>query len=180
MTKRIASLTSTAVLALAIAAFTGSALAGNDTAAGSQDHGNSANAPGQVKKSSDATQAGADANANPSAVDVHAVKSYSAAACTSQTGGTTHRSSNTSNTNVTATSPTVTAAGAIKQGGVLGATAAAGHGNAAPQGGVLGAIAAVGGGVLPFTGLPLWIVVAAALAVIAFGAMLRYQTRVTA
>jgi hypothetical protein len=50
----------------------------------------------------------------------------------------------------------------------------------AQQGGVLGAIQAVGGGVLPFTGLPLWITVAAALGVIALGLTLRYQTRVTA
>jgi hypothetical protein len=67
-----------------------------------------------------------------------------------------------------------TAAG--QQGGVLGATASAGHGNAAPQGGVLGAIASVGGGVLPFTGLPLWIFVVAALALIALGLGLRHQT----
>jgi hypothetical protein len=260
MTKRTAALTSMLVLALGITAFTGSALAGDD-------NGNSANAPGQVKKSDTAPQGGVNANANPSqsgvkpdsstahgnhntscttgggtgssatctstgsnaataqtaahsdaskrygndttaaqvanghgaptgarltgpgnsqphkvtdckhkhAVDVHAVKSYSAAACsTSSTRGTTS-SSNT--TNVTATGNVAVAGTAAgQQGGVLGATASAGHGNAAPQGGVLGAIASVGGGVLPFTGLPLWIFVVAALAVIALGLGLRHQT----
>jgi hypothetical protein len=287
MTKRTAALTSMLVLALGIIAFTGSALAGNGNGNGggtqdagntpavsatdpaSQDHGNSADAPGQVKKSDTATTPsnGVDANANPSesgvkpesstahgnhntscttgggtgssatctstgsnaataqtaahsdaskrygngttaaqvanahgasagtsltgpgnsqphkvtdckhkhAVDVHAVKSYSSAACT--TSSTTGTTSSSSRTNVTATG-NVGAAGspAGQQGGVLGATASAGHGNAAPQGGVLGAIAAVGGGVLPFTGLPLWIFVVAALAVIVLGLALRHQT----
>jgi hypothetical protein len=270
MTKRTAALTSMLVLALGIAAFASSALAGNGNA--SQDHGNSADAPGQIKKSDTATTPsnGVDANANPSqsgvkpdsstahgnhntscttgggtgssatctstgsnaataqtaahsdaskrygngttaaqvangqgapagtkltgpgnsqphkvtdckhkhAVDVHAVKSYSSAACTtsSRTGNTS--SSNTTNVtatgNATATSSTASAP-AARLGGVLGATASAGHGNAAPQGGVLGAIASVGGGVLPFTGLPLWIFVVAALGVIALGLGLRHQ-----
>lgn len=250
MTKRTAALTSTLVLALGIAAFTGSALAGNgngNAPAVSEDHGNSANAPGQVKKSdtssastaaqgvkpdsstahgnhntscttgggtgssatctstgssaatvqtaaqSDASKRygngttaaqvanehGAPAvtrltgpgNSQPHkvtdckhkhAVDVHAVKSYSSAACAT-TG------------NATVTSSTA-GAPAGRQGGVLGATASAGHGNAAPQGGVLGAIASVGGGVLPFTGLPVWIFVVGALGVIALGLGLRHQT----
>ena len=259
MTKRTAALTSMLVLALGIAAFTGSALAGNG-----QDHGNSADAPGQIKKSdttssstaaqgvkpdsstahgnhntscttgggtgssatctstgSNAATAQTAANSDASkrygndttaaqvanghgapagtrltgpgnsqphkvtdckhkhAVDVHAVKSYSAAACS-----TTGHTSSSRTTNVTArgnvsdvTATSSTASGqAGQQGGVLGATASAGHGNAAPQGGVLGAIAAVGGGVLPFTGLPLWIFVVAALAVIALGLGLRHQT----
>jgi hypothetical protein len=293
MTKRTAALTSMLVLALGITAFTGSALAGNgnDNGGGkpdagnvpavsasdsaSQDHGNSADAPGQVKKSDTATiqSNGVDANANPSqsgvkpdsstahgnhntscttgggtgssatctstgsnaataqtaahgdaskrygsgttaaqvanshgapagtkltgpgnsqphkvtdckhkhAVDVHAVKSYSSAACTTGSTTATTSTSSSSTTNVTATGNVGAASGpAGQQGGVLGATASAGHGNAAPQGGVLGAIASVGGGVLPFTGLPLWIFVVAALAVIALGLGLRHQTRVTA
>src|SRR6266567_1570972 len=71
MTKHTAAFTSTIVLALGIAALTGSALAGNGTGPASQDHGNSANAPGQVKKTSTAStqssansMGGADANAD--------------------------------------------------------------------------------------------------------------------
>src|SRR5438128_10330621 len=62
MTKRIAGLTSVMLLVLGIAAFTGSALAGNGNANGKADtqadvQGNSANAPGQVKQGSVSTQA---------------------------------------------------------------------------------------------------------------------------
>ena len=87
MTKCTAALASTILLALALAAFTGSALAGNGngngtgsqdaaatptvsaTGSASQSPGNSANAPGQVKKDQSAsgtatTQGGADANTN--------------------------------------------------------------------------------------------------------------------
>jgi hypothetical protein len=114
------------------------------------------------------------------AVDVHAVKDYSSAACTQQTGGSTN-TSNTSHTTSasTSSSTSVTATGTAQSGGVLGVTASGGKGNA-PQGGVLGAIAAVGQGSLPFTGFPLWIAVAAALAVIALGLALRRQARVIA
>jgi hypothetical protein len=266
MIKRTAALASAILLVLALAASTGSAAA--DPA--SQDHGNSANAPGQLKKSSVSSQGGADANANAStagvkptsstakgnhntscttgggtgssatctstgssaataqtaahadaskrygnsstaaevansngapagttltgpgnsqphkvtdckhkhAVDVHAVKSYSAAACASTSHTVTSGANVTVTGNVaaTATHPNATGAATTQQGGVLGATAAAGHGNAAPQGGVLGAIQ----GSLPFTGLPLWVVVAAGVMVIALGLTLRRQTRVTA
>jgi hypothetical protein len=128
------------------------------------------------------------------AVDVHAVKSYSSAACTQSTGGSTRTSTSTSVTATSSTSVTATgsvagtttsaasATGSTQQGSVLGTTASTGkgHGNAGPQGGVLGAIAAVGQGSLPFTGFPLWIAVAAALAVIALGVTLRRQSRVIA
>lgn len=74
-----------------------------------------------------------------------------------------------------ATGPSAT--GSTQQGGVLGATASAG--NSAPQGGVLGAVAAVGQGVLPFTGFPLWVAVAAAAGLIALGLTLRRRVGVT-
>jgi hypothetical protein len=126
------------------------------------------------------------------AVDVHAVKSYSSAACTQQaassTGSTSHTSNtiNTSHTTVVAATGTTAVTGATgastPMGGVLGATAAAGKGSAqgGPQGGVLGALAAVGQGSLPFTGFPLWIAVAAALGLIVLGLALHRHTRVTA
>jgi hypothetical protein len=296
MAKRTAGLASTFLLALAVAAFTGSALAGNGngnsneqtagstpalsaTVSASQDHGNSANAPGQIKKQSTTSTASAQSsggaggsasqnsastkgvkptsatshdtncsltssgcastganattmgagdaskrygngttaaqvarqngatsgnvhgpgNSQPHKmapcpggheVDVHALKAKKNKGCASSSSPTnnSNNASTTSNTNVTvtgnvtattATSPSATAAAGTtaQQGGVLGATAAAGHGNAAPQGGVLGALAS---GALPFTGFPLWVVVAAALGVIALGLMLRRQTRVPA
>jgi len=296
MTKHTAAFTSAIVLVLGIAAFTGSALAGNGTGSAPQDPGNSANAPGQVNKtdtatpqSSASTMGGADANADASqsgvkptsstahgnhntscttgggtgssatctssganaattqtaahadaskrygsgqtaaqiansngapagttltgpgnsqphkvtdckhkhAVDVHAVKSYSSAACTSPTAGSTGTStSTTSSTSTSTTSKTSSTAGATVTGnvsgttatgtsatasgntqavGVLGATAA-GKGKSGPQGGVLGAIQAS----LPFTGFPLWLPVAAAVALIALGLVLRRRARMLA
>ncbi|OLD98631.1 MAG: hypothetical protein AUG91_08685 [Actinobacteria bacterium 13_1_20CM_4_69_9] len=82
----------------------------------------------------------------------------------------------------TGTSSTgASATGNTQTGSVLGATSSAGKGHGqGPQGGVLGAIQAVGQGSLPFTGFPLWIAVAAALAVIALGVGMRRQARVTA
>ena len=135
---------------------------------------------------------------NKHAVDVHAVKSYSSAACTqASTSGSVWNTAHTSNTShsSTNTSPSVAVTGHVAagtsatgaaptthQGGVLGATASAGKGSgdAGPQGGVLDAIQAVGGGSLPFTGFPLWIAVVTALALIALGLTLRRQARVTA
>jgi hypothetical protein len=125
------------------------------------------------------------------AVDVHAVKSYSSAACTQESGVSASTNGSTSNTSNTAAPVTVvggvagtsitSASPTTHYGGVLGATASASNGNAGgPQGGVLGTIQAVGGGSLPFTGFPLWLAVVAALAVIALGLALRRQARVTA
>jgi hypothetical protein len=84
---------------------------------------------------------------------------------------------NTAVTGATGASTSASTPG-TSQGGVLDATASAGKGR--PQGGVLGALTAVGQGSLPFTGVPLWIAVAAALGLIALGAGLRRHTRVTA
>jgi hypothetical protein len=110
MTKRIAGLTSMILLALGIAAFTGSAFAGNgngngnangqnkDTAAAAtapatqqpisqaaagnsaDAHGNSANAPGQVKKDSASTQASGGGSADQNAGAQAGVKPTSATA----------------------------------------------------------------------------------------------------
>jgi hypothetical protein len=88
MTKRIASLTSTILLAIGIAAFTGSALAGNGNGSGKADtqtasanesasqaatgnsadaHGNSANAPGQIKQDTVSTHAAGGGSADQNA-----------------------------------------------------------------------------------------------------------------
>src|SRR5437016_5036119 len=201
MTKRTAALTSVLLLVLGIAAFTGSALAGNGNANGKADtqadvHGNSANAAGQVKQDSVSTQAtgggsGDQAygpgNSQPHKVvdckrnhwvDVHAVKSYATAPCSTLTGttngtitasvaGSTNGPSVTTATSSNASPPT---RGHGTAGGVLGVTASGGTG---PAGGVLGAIASVGSGVLPFTGISLWLVVLAAAGLIVFGLLLR-------
>src|SRR5256886_5046960 len=128
MTKRIASLASTILLAVGIAAFTGSALAGNGNGsgkAGTQNpsanesasqatagnradaHGNSANAPGQVKQDSVSTQASGGGSANQNAGAEAGVKPTSATAkgnkptsCT--TGGGTGSSATCTSTGSTA------------------------------------------------------------------------------
>ena len=115
-------------------------------------------------------------------VDVHAVKSYSTTSCTQggTTGSTTSGTVASVSGGTNATSATSTAGGpnaqgsSPKAGGVAGVTAT---GGTAPASGVLGAIASVGSGVLPFTGLPLWIVVVAAAALTAFGLALRRAGR---
>ena len=295
MTKRIASLMSTVLLAAGIAAFTGSALADNGNGNGNSGAapGDSANAPGQVKKDSAtattqasvSTQAsaggsadqnaGAEAGAKPTSatakgnkptmcttgggtgssatctssgataataqtaakpdsskrygsgdtaaqiansrgapagtpvkgpgnsqphkvldckrnhwVDVHAVKSYSTISClqggttAGTTGSATVGASVSGGTNSTSATSTpssnagTTTHGNSTVGGVLGVTASGGKG--APAGGVLGAIESVGSGVLPFTGFPLWVVVLAAAALMAFGLALRRAGRAIA
>jgi hypothetical protein len=275
MSKRIVALASSLVLALGLSAFTGSALAGNG-----HGNGNSADAPGQLKKGTTTTaptaspKGGADANlaastagvkptsstaqgkhgtscstgggtgssatctstvataataqtaAHPDAskrygdgrtaaqvanaagapsgttlsgpgnsqphkvtdckhkhaVDVHAVKSYSSAVCTSARTSTTVTAGVSATAHITAATAagtSTTATGATAQTGtVLGATASVSHGKSSPQGGVLGAIQSAA--TLPFTGFRLWLVVAAALALIALGLTLRRRARVTA
>jgi len=124
-------------------------------------------------------------------VDVHAVKSYSSAACTSSTQATTSKTAShvTGSTSVSPSKATsggvqgaAAAAGAAPatqgnspHGGVLGRTAV----KSQPAGGVLGAIEAVGQGTLPFTGFPLWVAVAAALAMLLLGSTLRRYGRAT-
>ena len=108
-------------------------------------------------------------------VDVHAVKSYATAPCSTLTGttiaasvpGSTNGPSVTTATSLNASPPT---RGHGTAGGVLGVTAS---GRAGPAAGVLGAIASVGSGVLPFTGISLWLVVLAAAGLIVLGLLLR-------
>jgi hypothetical protein len=129
------------------------------------------------------------------AVDVHAVKSYSSAACTSQgtttqtsklpaaNGGTNTPTGGTTQTGTVGTTGTAgtTATGttAAPTGGVLGTTSTSKSGSA-PEGGVLGALEAAGQGSLPFTGFPLWLVAVAAAGLIVFGVALRRQAGATA
>jgi hypothetical protein len=108
------------------------------------------------------------------AVDVHAVKSYSTAACASAGTSATVKTSVSTTAHVTA----ATTAGRTQSSGVLGATASVSHVKSSPQGGVLGAIQSAA--TLPFTGFRLWLVVAAGLALIALGLTLRRRARVTA
>jgi hypothetical protein len=159
MTKRIASLTSTLLLALGIVAFAGSALAGNGngngngqdaaapTAPASSDPasqgspGNSANAPGQVKKDqSTATAKGggsADQNADAS---VSGVKPTSATAkgnkptsCTTG-GGTGSSATCTSSGSGAATAQTAAKADASKGYGNGTTAAQIANGRGAPAG----------------------------------------------
>jgi hypothetical protein len=95
MTRRFASLTSMFVLALGIAAFTGSALAGNGNGNGavnattpgapatenaSQGPGNSENAPGQVKKDTATTKATGDGSADQNTATSSGLKPTNATA----------------------------------------------------------------------------------------------------
>ena len=118
-------------------------------------------------------------------VDVHALKAKRRAACGTQppspphstpdpgkvgdpghgpnTAGTTPASA-ASSPSVPSTSASAKPAVSTKHVGVESANA------------VLSATGAIGGGTLPFTGFPLWVVVLAAIASIAFGLMLRRRS----
>ncbi len=76
MTKRSASLMSTFVLLVGIAVFAGSAFAGNGNGQGSPpaSPGNSANAPGQVKKSTTSTQSSGGGSVDQNSVSTTGVK----------------------------------------------------------------------------------------------------------
>src|SRR5437764_3476788 len=127
---------------------------------------------------------------NPSGgVDVHAVKGYSAAACTTthaqvaaaantQASVTAHTTAPTvaATTQVTASASTQVAASTAPSqhaAGVLGTHAKLGKSKAAPTHGVLGEVTNVAGSTLPFTGFPLWVAAVAGLALIAAGLLLR-------
>ena len=150
MRKRIASLATGVVLAVALAVFTGAALAGNGSGGGgtqATSPGNSANAPGQVKKQSSTTtastqssQGGADANANASVAGVkptsstaHGKKNTS---CTTGGGGGTSATCSSS----VATAATVQAAAhkdASKRYGSGTTAAQIANSNGAPAGTML-------------------------------------------
>lgn len=122
-------------------------------------------------------------------VDVHAVKSYSTAACAEQQQQQQQQqvvpqANVTVTPTVTPTPVTVTptvvappAAGAAGAEVTISQPRAAGK--PAPAGGVLGALARVGrGGALPFTGLPLWIAALAAFALLGSGFAVRRAARI--
>jgi hypothetical protein len=114
-------------------------------------------------------------------VDVHAVKSYTtncSATTSASTSGTTHSTAGSTTAGVSVAASGSAAQGASPTGGVLGVTASGG--SSGPVGGVLGAIASAGSGALPFTGFPLWIVVAAGLGLLVLGLTLRSRGRMTA
>src|SRR5437870_4222168 len=133
MTKRIATVTSAILLVLGLAAFSGSALAGTGqgngnakTGAAGTAAGNSANGPGNSQPHKVSNCVHPAKNNNGGGVDVHAVKSYPSAHCTSSTG-TTVRTTTSNNTTLGTTATTKgkasTAHGNVAQGGVLGASA---------------------------------------------------------
>jgi len=161
MTKRIATLTSMSLLALGIAAFTGSALAGNGNGngqAGAQSasatgsvslavagnsadaHGNSATAPGQVKQGSLSTQASGGGSADQNAGALAGAKPTSATAkgnkptsCTTG-GGTGSSATCTSSGSTAATAQTAAKPDSSKRygNGTTAAQVANSHG--APAG----------------------------------------------
>ena len=121
-------------------------------------------------------------------VDVHAVKSY-VGICTTATAARpapANTASVTPQTGVKATPGTTaaivtagTAGTTSVAGGVAGVEATASGAGQPEAGGVAGAfgvLGAVAGGSLPFTGLPLWAIVLAALAAIALGTLLWRRT----
>jgi hypothetical protein len=157
MTKRIASLTSMILLALGIAAFTGSALAGNgngsgkgsakaDTQTASANEsasqaaaGNSANAPGQLKQDSVSTQAsggsadqnaGAEAGAKPTSATAKGNKPTS---CTTG-GGTGSSATCTSSGSTAATAQTAAKPDASKRYGNSQTAAQIANSRGAPAG----------------------------------------------
>ena len=138
MTKRIASLTSTLLLALGIAAFAGSALAGNGNGSGS---GNSENAPGQVKKDTASTEAqgggSADQNADASVSGVKptssTAKGNKPTSCTTG-GGTGSSATCTSTGSNAATAQTAAHADASKRYGNGTTAAQIANGRGAPAG----------------------------------------------
>ncbi|MFY9578005.1 MAG: hypothetical protein WAQ33_01640 [Gaiellaceae bacterium] len=124
---------------------------------------------------------------HPHGVDVHALKGHAnkkkcvgsstSSKATTQTSSSTLSATGTGST--THVGGTSAAAGAsTPNGGVLGVTATR-SGETGYVGGVLGALTTVGQGTLPFTGFPLWVAAAIALALIALGVGLRRSARAT-
>ena len=134
--------------------------------------------------------------------DVHAVKSYSTASCSSQpqqttsltaqtsatqsssaqvSSSSTAQQSSTSSSESTAVSASAVASTPVSaEAGVLGAvTALSSPSPVQAQGGVLGTLAKISGGTLPFSGFPLWEAMLAALALLAVGVALRRRSAVT-
>jgi hypothetical protein len=109
-----------------------------------------------------ATQAGAAVQATAPTTQVTATPSTQVTA--------------TPSTQVTATPSTQVTAGAAPSqhaGGVLATHTTVGKAKHAPKHGVLGEVTNVAGSTLPFTGFPLWGAVAAGLALIAAGLLVR-------
>jgi hypothetical protein len=111
-------------------------------------------------------------------IDVHAVKSYVGISCTGSTvttsaaTGVAAAAASTSSAHGAAPTGTAGGAGTTATGGVPGASVEPQGATAGTPGGVLGAFGVAGvaaGGVLPFTGFPLWLVILAAIALIAIG-----------
>ena len=129
---------------------------------------------------------------HPHGVDVHALKSHANKKKCASSGTTSQSTTQTSSSTLTSKNGSTSVTGSTAQtggnsatagvstpsGGVLGATAnkSGGTGN---FGGVLGALTTVGQGTLPFTGFPLWVAAALALALIALGVALRRFARET-
>jgi len=138
MTKRIASLTSMILLVLGIAAFTGSALAGNGN--GKAPPGNAADAPGQIKQDSASTQAsgggsadqnaGAEAGAKPTSATAKGNKPTS---CTTG-GGTGSSATCTSSGSTAATAQTAAKPDSSKRYGNSETAAQIANSRGAPAG----------------------------------------------
>jgi hypothetical protein len=138
MTKRIASLTSIILLVLGIAAFTGSALAGNGN--GKATPGNAADAPGQIKQGSASTQAsgggsadqnaGAEAGAKPTSATAKGNKPTS---CTTG-GGTGSSATCTSSGSTAATAQTAAKPDSSKRYGNSETAAQIANSRGAPAG----------------------------------------------
>ena len=123
MTKRTAALTSMLVLALGIAAFTGSALAANG-------NGNSANAPGQVKKSDTTSSSTAAQGVKPDSSTAHGNHNTS---CTTG-GGTGSSATCTSAGSKAATAQTAAHSDASKRYGNDTTAAQVANSHGAPAG----------------------------------------------
>jgi hypothetical protein len=118
-------------------------------------------------------------------VDVHALKGKRRAACGTQppspphstpdsgkVGDPGHGPNTAANTPASsASAPSVTSTSASAKPAV-----STKHGRVESANGVLSATGAIGGGTLPFTGFPLWVVALAAIALIAFGLVLRRRS----